>query len=101
MLTNVLRRDVPTAACTIYDSAPELDPVAKTALSTFNEIILREAFLFNVLLIDLRLTCADPADCSQLSPIEPSVKGSEKIAGVICRLLTCHDDRRADHVVYT
>lgn len=38
--------------CTVHDSVPDLEPRALTALSMFNEIILKEAFAINASVID-------------------------------------------------
>lgn len=76
-----LRRRV--AVCTVYDCIPDLGPIAHTALSMFNELILREAIAAGVTIIDLRLVCTEPLDYSEVSPIEPSRAGGEKIAAVI------------------
>ena len=100
MLAYVLNFDKPTAVCTLYDSVPDLKPMEVTALSFFNEIILREAFLVKVPIIDLRLTFTDSADYSVLSPIEPSAAGGEKIIQAICRLLINHDYRQKYSAVY-
>jgi len=79
------RRDV--TVCTIYDCVPDLEPRAHAALSMFNEVILREAILARVNIIDLRLICSERSDYSELSPIEPSRMGGEKIAAVLWNLL--------------
>jgi len=100
MLAHVLNFGKPTAVCTIYDSVPGLKPMEITALSFFNEIILREAFLVKVPIIDLRLMCTDSADYSVLSPIEPSAAGGEKITKAISKLLSNHNYRKEYSVVY-
>lgn len=101
MLTHVLSFRKPTAVCTIYDTVPGLEPIAVTALAVFNEIILREAFVAKVPIIDLRLTFTDSADYSERSPIEPSAIGGEKITQAISRLLKNHDYSQKCSVVYT
>ena len=57
MLERVLNYNKPTTVCTIYDSIPGLNPSAVTALSMFNDVILREAFIVKIPVIDLRLIC--------------------------------------------
>ena len=57
MLKHVLKFELPTAVCTIYDAIPDLDAISKTALSIFNDVIIREAISVKVPIIDLRLTC--------------------------------------------
>lgn len=100
MLSHVLSFNIPIAVCTIYDSIPNLQPIEKTALSFFNEIILREAFSIKVPIIDLRLTCIDAADYSELSPIEPSAVGGQKITNAICQMLNNHDYGQERSAVY-
>lgn len=68
----------PTAVCTVYDAIPGLDPAEQAALGGFNEVILREAFLAALPVIDLRLVCDRLSDYSHVSPIEPSVVGAPK-----------------------
>lgn len=89
------------AVCTVYDRIPGIEAEAVTALSMFNEIILREAFAAKSPVIDLRLLCEDPTDYSSLSSIEPSCRGAEKIAGSILRVLHTHDFSLHRSVVYT
>jgi hypothetical protein len=68
----------PTAVCTIYDAIPGLGSAEQAALAGFNEVILCEAFLAALPVIDLRLVCNRPSDYSHVSPIEPSVVGGVK-----------------------
>ena len=91
----------PTAVCTVYDAVPGLGAAEKTALASFNEIILREAFVRGLPVIDLRLICTLPGDYSPLSPIEPSVLGGAKIARVIAEVATQHNFRESRSVIYT
>jgi len=84
MLDLVLGRELPTAVCTIYDPRfPDADlrRIATVALTVFNDLITRDAFARHVVLIDLRLICADDEDFA--NPIEPSVQGGEKIARAV------------------
>ena len=100
MLDAVLKHNRPTAVCTVYDSVPGLTPAAKAALATFNDIIFREAVRAGLPVLDLRLLCNDPTDYSDVSPIEPSVRGGEKIADLIAGVVTGHDFARRWCVVY-
>ncbi len=100
MLAHVMSFKKPTAVCTIYDSIPGLESIAVSALAMFNEFILREAFVAKVPIIDLRLTFTDSADYSEISPIEPSAIGGEKISQAISRLLNNHDYNQRCSVVY-
>lgn len=69
--------------CTIYDRVPHLSGAEQTALSLFNEVILREATLRQLEVIDLRTICDQPEDYAPCSPIEPSTYGAQKIAQAI------------------
>jgi hypothetical protein len=100
MLQAVLNVGKPTVLCTIYDAIPGFPRQAITALSVFNDIILREAFRSGLPILDLRLLCDEARDYSSLSPIEPSEVGGAKIARGIRRVVTGHDFSRGESVVY-
>ncbi len=87
MLKQVLALKRPTAVCTIYDAVPKLSGELKTALCLFNDTIVREALATGLDVIDLRHHCTSPTDYSEISPIEPSEQGGEKIAKAIARWL--------------
>ena len=72
-----------TVVCTIYNGAldSEQAPLARVALMTFNDVILRAAFERRLDVIDLRQICVDEADYA--NPIEPSGVGGRKIAAAI------------------
>lgn len=100
-LDALLARRLPTAVCTIYEARfpdPDLRRVAATALTLLNDAITREAFARGVPLIDLRLVCDDDADFA--NPIEPSVRGGEKITAAIAKLLAEHDFGRGRSAVF-
>jgi len=91
MLVQVLGHGLPTGICTIYEGRmpdPRVRRLALTALSLFNDVIVREAFARGVPLLDLRLICRDEDDYA--NPIEPSVVGGAKIARAILQLITHH-----------
>jgi len=101
MLPEVLSHGIPTAVCTIYyPNFPDavLRRLAITALTVFNDCIIREAFAAGIPLIDLRLVCSEDADYA--NPIEPSDKGGEKIARAIARLVSEHDFRKVRTQVF-
>ena len=84
MLDDVLQRGLPVAACTIYEPRfPEQERrrIAATALAVLNDAITREAFVRDVDCIDLRVLFSEDVDFA--NPIEPSVRGGEKIAQAI------------------
>jgi hypothetical protein len=99
MLEQSLRLGIPTALCTIYYPRipePFAQKIAVAALSSFNDVIIKQAFLAGIPLIDLRLTCNDDADYA--NEIEPSAAGGRKIALAILQLVNNHrfnDNRTA------
>src|SRR5262245_31389740 len=87
-IDGVLEYRLPTTVCTIYNgnfAEAEFQRIASTALSVFNDAILRVAFEHRLDVIDLRLVCDEPADYA--NPIEPSSHGGAKMAEVICEVL--------------
>lgn len=86
-LAAVTDRPAETIVCTIYNRIPGISERALTALALFNEIILEEAALHGLPVLDLRAICTDATDYSPISPIEPSRQGGQKIARAICELL--------------
>jgi hypothetical protein len=91
MIQSVLHCRRKAAVCTIYDSVPGLDQMSVTALSLYNDIILKEAFNAALPVIDLRMVCVKSSDYSVISPIEPSAEGGAKIVKAIVRLFDNHD----------
>jgi hypothetical protein len=83
----VLALRKPTIVCTIYDG--NLDEpratIARVALTTFNDVILRAAFARALSVIDLRAVCASPDDYA--NAIEPSGAGGRRIAASIAAAL--------------
>jgi hypothetical protein len=84
-LTSLVSGGYDLTICTIYDGALEHDyaRLARVALMTFNDVILRVAFELGVNVIDLRQVCVESADYA--NPIEPSGTGGRKIARAIAR----------------
>lgn len=86
VLHELRRHGLPLTVCTIYEgNFPDkrMQRLATTALTVFNDVILRCAIRSRLQLIDLRLVCNEPADYA--NPIEPSVQGGSKIAAAIAR----------------
>lgn len=86
VLRELLGRGLPLTVCTIYEgNFPDarVQRLAATALTVFNDAILRHAVRAALSVIELRLVCSDPADYA--NPIEPSVQGGAKIARAIAR----------------
>jgi hypothetical protein len=89
MLAAVIGVGLPVVVCTIYNgSFPDVltQRLASTALTVFNDAILRAAVETRTSVIELRLVCAEPTDYA--NPIEPSVRGGAKIARAIARALS-------------
>lgn len=79
---------LPLAICTIYNGRfddPSYQRLASTALTIFNDAILRAAIEQSLPVIDLRSICARAEDYA--NPIEPSSVGGEKIARAIVGLV--------------
>jgi hypothetical protein len=84
VLRELVGRGLPLTVCTIYEgNFPDarMQRLAATALTVFNDAILRQAIRAGLSVIELRLVCTDPADYA--NPIEPSVQGGAKIARAI------------------
>jgi hypothetical protein len=93
-------RCVNTTLCTIYNGnlGPVEAPLARIALMTFNDVILRVAFERRLNVIDLRLICTEAADYA--NPIEPSARGGRKIAAAIACSLGGRDEPPIHSRVY-
>lgn len=101
MLDSVLELNRPTAVCTIYyPQYPDerMQKVAVAALASFNDVIIRQAFLAGVPLIDLRYVCDEEEDYA--NPIEPSEAGGAKIARTILQVANEHDFSASKTSVY-
>ena len=84
LTARLLQTGLPLTVCTIYNgNFPDrgFQRTASTALSSFNDAILRIGFERRLTIIDLRLVCDEPADYA--NPIEPSSIGGAKIARAI------------------
>ena len=90
-----------TAVCTIYDAVPGIDDFVITGLSLLNDVIVGEAVAASVPIVDLRWVCTERSDYSELSPIEPSASGGQKIADALNRVYRQHDFDIPDTVVFT
>ncbi len=83
MADAVAATGLPAAYCTVYDTPPSSPDqrIVRTALAVFNDVITRAAFERGAGLIDLRLICDEDEDYA--NPIEPSIRGGDKIASAI------------------
>jgi hypothetical protein len=101
MLRAVLKLNKRTSVCTIYyPRIPEAfaQKIAVAALATFNDVIIRQAFLAGIPVIDLRLVCNEDSDYA--NEIEPSEAGGKKIARVIARIVQEHDFKSGKSATY-
>jgi hypothetical protein len=101
MLEIVLAADRPTVLCTIYEPRygdPGEQRLVLTALSVFNDVIIRQAIEHGLPLLDLRKTCRHHSDFA--NPIEPSSSGGARIARAIAALLGRHSFEVPNTVIY-
>lgn len=91
LMAELLSLNKPLMVCTIYDSVPGLVDPLKLALALFNDVIIRNAVLNGLPVLDLRMICTESRDFSAKSPIEPSSQGGDKIATRMAAALLNHD----------
>lgn len=92
MLAQLLSKNLPTAVCTIYfPNIPDefVQKISVSALTGFNDVIIRQAAKFGIPYLDLRLICNEKDDYA--NEIEPSSKGGWKIAAKIVEVVNMHD----------
>ena len=91
MLDTVSERGLRVCACTIYTAIPfaepEMSDYAPSAIGAFNAIILRLAEARGISVVRLDVTCSNKNDFSEMSPIEPSSIGGQKIVDAILQTL--------------
>lgn len=88
MLRSVRARALPTIVCTIYNgnfADSHLQVVTTAALTLFNDAIIRAAWGARLPILDLRTVCSDVED--YVNDVEPSARGSERIADALVRML--------------
>lgn len=84
LLEAVLETGVRSCVCTIYrPNFPDenLQRMTSTALSLFNDVIIEEASLRLIPILDIRAIFTDSGDYA--NPIEPSIQGGQKLANAI------------------
>ncbi|MDA1129659.1 MAG: SGNH/GDSL hydrolase family protein [Chloroflexi bacterium] len=89
MLEAVLATDIQSFVCTIYrPNFPDgdLQRMTSTALGLFNDVIIEEASLRLLPILDIRAIFTDGGDYA--NPIEPSVQGGEKLANGIVEMIS-------------
>ena len=89
-----------TMLCTIYNGNLEASEarVARVALTTFNDVILRVGVEYGLTILELRTICIEPADYA--NPIEPSGGGGLKIARGIAQAFGATDGTLAASRVF-
>jgi lysophospholipase L1-like esterase len=88
LLRAVVKKGLPTIVCTIYNGNfpdTQMSIVTSMALAPFNDAIIRAAWAANLPIIDLRVVCDRPEHYA--NEIEPSTKGSARIAEEILRTI--------------
>ena len=100
-IEEVLKISRPVTTCTIYNGCFPADEaeLIRTALMTFNEVILRVAFEHRFNVIDLRYVCQKPEDYA--NAIEPSGTGGPKIAEAIAHTVGAVDGTDCYSRVYS
>jgi hypothetical protein len=100
-VADCMRPGLPLVVCTIYNGNfpdPAYQLRAATALTVFNDAILRISAEKQLKVIELRHVCSKAEDFA--NPIEPSSAGGDKIAKAIVRAVTEPTGiRRGAHVV--
>lgn len=74
VLHSCRQMSLPLTICTIYNGCfpdPDYQRLITTALTFFNDVILKVGIEFGLTIIDLRFVCSSPADYA--NPIEPDV----------------------------
>jgi hypothetical protein len=99
-LARVLTLGRPTTICTIYNGNldREVASIARTALTIFNDVILRFAIERGLSALELRQICCDPGDYA--NPIEPSGPGGKKIAAAIAAAIGVASSGRLPSTVF-
>lgn len=91
MLDRASEGGLKVSACTIYIAIPfaerEMKDHAPSAIGAFNATILRLAEARGISVVRLDVVCSDKDDFSEMSPIEPSSKGGQKIVDAILQTL--------------
>lgn len=99
MLRAVRAQSLPTVVCTIYNghfADAHLQVVTTAALTVFNDAIIRIAWAAGLPILDLRRACDEEED--YVNEIEPSARGSQRIADAIVQMLSLDADSAAPGV---
>lgn len=101
MLEKVVGRGLPITVSTVYfPNFPDetIQAIAVSALSAFNDVIIRQAVLHGLPVLDLRLICSEKSDYA--NEIEPSGLGGKKIATKIKEVIETHDFTTSKTTIY-
>jgi hypothetical protein len=101
LVRSIRDRGLNTTVCTVYNPIAfdeRLQREAVTALSLFNDGIIRVAREFQLPIIDLRAVCMEIADFA--NEIEPSSTGGAKIAQAIGDVILTHDFTKRQAVLF-
>lgn len=101
MLKKVLNLNLPTVICSIYFPRfpdPNWQKSVLSALTFYNDCIIREAIKYHLPILDLRFVCTEDSDFT--NSIEPSAKGGEKIALALSKLILQHDFSQSFTTIY-
>jgi len=101
LISRLVALNRPLMVCTVYDQVPGLVAELQTALGMFNDVILREAVRRGLPVLDLRMICTEPDDYSDISPVEPSAKGGEKLTSKLIAAVLKHDFSEGECRVYS
>ena len=88
LLDRILEHEQPLVVCTIFNPKfpePDIQILAETGLSFFNDVITEEALRKGLTIIDLRDVCSHSAAFA--NPIEPSEVGGDLITNAIIQQL--------------
>ncbi|HIP24401.1 MAG TPA: SGNH/GDSL hydrolase family protein [Rhodobacteraceae bacterium] len=89
MLKAIQQSNLQLQVCTIYTEIPFHEPLwrqlAPMAISLFNAVITDEARVCNIPVLRLHEVCILESDFSEISPIEPSSLGGQKIVDHILK----------------
>ena len=101
MLKSLVATGKPAAVCKVYEPNFQdrlIQRLTSTALTVFNDVIIREAFSQGLPLIDLRAVYAAPD--AYANDIEPSIIGGARIAAAVFKLVQRHDSSLGQTCVY-
>jgi lysophospholipase L1-like esterase len=87
LISKIVKTNAKLYVLNIYNEVPNLEEHKKIIISIFNDIISEEAAKRSIPLIDLRVLCSNKEDYSDISSLEPSEIGSNKIAREIINQL--------------